>query len=520
MSYNAFGVRVLTVADIERAAPAVQWHLRELAEEWGRVKDAEAWAVPIVREALERVVGKVSAGVLHALGGAAEGLPEEERFQVIVYESKAAADAARASDPLALAWRWPWECDEGATLCRASAFVLEEVERIWPSWDRLGEAREKLTEAGPSAWDDGDDGEPALALRVLTWPVAAKWYRDTRVEALPVETANGISQVTIAKTIWKPDGKVFVVDPESAEHASRDALARMGTVVPAVDGRVDFWCVQEAAGAAFARMAELAGVLSVHLAHTVMRQWRAGVPHPDNVFLPASRDGMTREVGRTVDPEAVREALEWLMDIRVYGWPLVNGFDQLGKHPDRVASKGRSTPYFRVVVGEGLHPWHGVKACLERGFTIPHRMRFLSPVLPLSEVPLFGDSRTHDRQRVAFAYLIGAVMVEHREQYIDVGGIEESLLRSALRQRGGFYVRSHADMPARAIQHYLSTPAQLSLDGNRGPVLQRFSKRLGGKHTSMLKLGPGYSAEEALIEGAAATTKRQRKRAQGRWSGK
>ncbi len=520
------GRRVLTVGEVERLAAAVQWDLGEHPDDWGPVRDgAEAWACDTGSAATLAIVGRMSSGIIEAMGRAVEELDEAERFGLIVYATKAEAEAARRDDTIEAAFRWPWDNEPGAELCRANAAVLEEAARIAPMWDQFGEAREVLkANDGAGAWDDGWDDKgrwrPAPVFRVLVGALAWAWKRRSMVPGLPVNVAAALSvSMTSPATLWTEKGKALNVDPESREMAVKalkrgseiEALLSRGAVVPAIDGRGDWFTLQ--AEGWFAEVVELAGVLASHLAHAAMAQWRAGGDGSDFVFLPASRDGLRRELGRDVMPEKVKDALMWLRDVRVGPHSLVDAWDETWERPGRQRGRGRPSPYFMVKVGLALHPWLGIEACRRRGFEIPANAAFLSPILSARDAPLVGDHRTRDRQRVAFSFLLGAVFVEHREQVLDWGGIEEATLRRALRDRGGLYVRSHSDLPQRVIDKYCEKPEQLSLEGERGPVLRRFEAH--GKR--LLAFADGYAAEARLIIGAGKRTKFQRARqARGR----
>lgn len=511
------GRRVLTAGEVERLAAAVQWDLGEHPDSWGPVRDgAKAWAVNTGSAAIVALVGRMSSGIIEAMGRAVEELDEAERFRFIVYATKAEAEAARRDDTIEAAFRWPWDTEPGAELCRVNAAVLEEAARIAPMWDQLGEARAVLkANDGAGAWDDEDDGRPALSLRVLVGALAWAWKRRSMVPSLPVNLAAALSvSMTSPGTLWTPEGKALNVDPEARDRAVKalkggsgiETFMSRGAVVPAIDGRGDWFTLQ--VEGSFAEVVELAGVLASHLAHAAMAQWRAGGAGSDFVFVPASRDGLRRELGRDVMPEKVKDALMWLREVRVGTHSLVDAWDETLERPGRQRVRGRPSPYFMVKVGLALHPWLGIEACRRHGFEIPANAAFLSPILSARDAPLVGDHRTRDRQRVAFSFLLGAVFVEHREQVLDWGGIEEATLRRALRDRGGLYVRSHSDLPQRVIDKYCEKPEQLSLEGERGPVLRRFEAH--GKR--LLAFADGYAAEARLIIGAGKRTKFQRAR--------
>jgi len=153
----------------------------EGAETWAlpQVKEsAEAWALRQVTEELERIMGLVSEGVLGAVTAAIDGLPEEKRFGLKIYATKEEGDTARAADPVEQAWMWPWDRDEGETLCRASMMVIEAAKRIAPDWDGLGKWLPLLAKhGGLAAWKC--DKEPSVALEILVAAAADVWRRQS-----------------------------------------------------------------------------------------------------------------------------------------------------------------------------------------------------------------------------------------------------------------------------------------------------------------------------------------------------
>jgi hypothetical protein len=497
------GRLVLTAAYAEKVREVVEWSLKHRPEDWwpdggkGKGKDAAkralAWAVPCVEAAVLAVVGRVSAGILERMSAAVDATPEEERFQAVIFDSRADAEAWRAERPWRIAqdtaWDWPWERDEGSDICRASLAVLHEALKLCPNWDSAVEVRHGLAITdGPQAWEDADDGPP-LVLRALVKAGARAFYKLHRQPAVPMTWARGFVKASSLDSRWDP--------------LPDNTLRLRGSprIVAAVDGRGEWFRGREMDGKQGA-VVELAGVIAGFLGLEAHRQWQLGVLRPSEVYIPASRDGLTRVLKRETNPENVLEAIEWLTYIRLDGWALVNGVDELSRLPGTEGLPGRPTPYFRVEVGSPLNPWDGIDAILSKGFTLPDRFRYLSPVFDAAVIPRVGNRRTFDRQRLAGVFGLGAILVEHREDYRAQGGVERGVIQDALERDFAFYRRSQADLTDKVLDAWCAKPGQLKLGGSTGPILETVHR--GGR--TLLRLGPDFRAHEGLITGAADVT--------------
>lgn len=466
---------------------AVARHLEVAPEEWGRANvsgDRSGVAATEVRRAIGRIMARVSSRVYAERDGASG--------PVVVLEPTATG--------------WPWERDEGDTLCRASALLWQEAERLALGWAKRDEWLERLRDRdGFEPWTKEGD-LPALALLILVSAFASRWKREHTVPGLPsgyVSTLLGVSGRTVK---WQrglsPEG-------ESAEKGKGEKGKTLPPSLPrvlvcaATLGPPE-WVDEKVAG-------ELASALAVVLCLEAHRQWQRGDEHPESVILPESRDelGKLMNAGAKIATTDLEEALEWLQGVRIGGWPLVNGFERLDRRQlvtlPSYKGTGRPSRYYRVSVGEGLMPWRGVEACMARGF-LPGAERFLSPILPLSNVPIIGYNATHHRQRVAWSMAVPAEFVKRREQVLDWGGIEPSHLHARFRELG-CYVRTHADLPAKMLAEALKAPAQLTLEGGAGgPWLEQFERN--GK--TLVRLGPDFGDAWRLIQADGELTKRAR----------
>ncbi len=492
------GREVWTPADVPGPIEeAVRWHLEAHPDEWGRANvsgDRAGVAASEVRQALGRIMARVSSRVY---------AEREGTGALVIFEPRDEG--------------WPWgRDDEGDTLCRASVLLWQEAEGlagVARGWTQRDAWLERLRDRdGFEPWTKAGD-LPALALSLLVSAFASRWKREHTVPALPGGYVSALLGASGRTVKWlrgpSPEGESAEKGKGEKGKTLSPSLPR-GVVCAATLGPPE-WVDEQVAG-------ELASALAVVLCLEAHRQWQRGDERPEMVILSESRDGLGKllNAGAKVATEDLIRALEWLQGVRIGGWPLVNGFERLDSRQVKALPNykgtGRPGSFFRVSVGEGLMPWHGVEAWMARGI-LPAAERFLSPILPLSSVPIIGYNATHHRQRVAWSMAVPAEFVKRREQVLDWGGIEPFHLYTRFRELG-CYVRTHADLPAKMLAEGLkppaSTPAQLTLDGStegpRGPWLEQFERN--GK--TLVRLGPDFEDAWRLIQADGELTKQAR----------
>lgn len=273
------------------------------------------------------------------------------------------------------------------------------------------------------------------------------------------------------------------------------------SAVPMVAGAADW-----AAGGNSA--AVLALQIAAWLAFEAHRQMDAGMANPDRVLLPVGKEAFSEATGRIrASRGEIEAALEWLQSVRISGVAaggLIYAWDATREIS---RARGRPTELLVVHVGEMLWPWRGLEWWRQhQHLEIPARLRFLSPLLPVTQAPLVGDKRTRGLQRSVWSLGVGAVLVEHREEYADRGGVEWATLKAGLKQLG-LWERTHNSLAERWMEEACKPPAQLSLAGvaSAAPLL-RFEQ--GGR--TLVRLGPDYADAEELVRGAADRTKAAR----------
>jgi len=496
---HGFPSKTLDARMLEEVGPAVQYVLLNDAAAWGAVtKGAEAWALLRVTGKLERIIGLVLTGVLGTVTAAVDGLSDDARAKAAEENEALQAEWVEEQGPKGLAFAeidaltfadvwiqsvaWPWDRDEGETLCRASMLVIDAAERIAPGWDGLAKWQKHLAEhAGTEAWKC-DNEEPSVALEILVSAAAWEWKRETRFPAVLRGFVGALAAGSDVDAKWK-DGQLRVPIDGGA--------GGVGELVAGVLGPSGWLGRIEAGG--------LAGVLGAWLINEATRQWQTGILKPENVLLPAGRDERAKVTGVHAERSDVDKAFEWLCGVKVDGWSLVDGFEMTTEK-----TGGLNKTFYRVKLGEGLWAWHGVEFYRDRGLTLPSRLQWLSPVLPLNHVPHIGYHPTRNKIRVAVTLGFGAVFIDHRDQCLNWGGIEPETLAKGLEKLFGLYRRQQASLAADLIGACLKVP-ELTLPGLElpsGAVLERF--RRNGKE--LLRLGPSLHGAWRLVIGAAERT--------------
>lgn len=466
---------------------AVRWHLEAHPDEWGRANvsgDRAGVAASEVRQALGRIMARVSSRVY---------AEREGTGALVIFEPRDEG--------------WPWgRDDEGDTLCRASALLWQEAEGlagVARGWTQRDAWLERLRDRdGFEPWTKAGD-LPALALSLLVSAFASKWKREHTVAALPLTQVAALTRA-VGATKW-----ALAKDEETLEDGTKRKREVARPVFQGPDGRPR--TVAAASGPmewiakADTHAITRAGVMASLLAMLTHDAWQRGDAESDMVFIPGSRDGLKAFAGLEWDPDRIEDTLNTLTELWAGGWRLVDGW-QKTKRPPRGGGLGPPTLWYHVEVGQGLHPWRGIKACAKAGVIPAGDM--LTPVLGTlnGKMPLVGDHRTHDLQRVGWSLALPAVFVKHREEVLEQGGLEPGLIQSEW-ERLGCYRRSHADLTAKMMEAGLKAPAQLTLEGGaRGPWLEQFKR--DGK--TLVRLGPDFGDAWRLIQADGELTKQAR----------
>jgi len=484
---HSFFSKILDLRMLEEVGPAVQYVLVNDAAAWGAVTEgAEAWALLRVTGELERIIGLVSSGVLGAMTKAVDGLPEEKRFGLKIYATKEEGDTARAADPVEQAWMWPWDRDEGETLCRASMLVFEAARRIAPGWKGLGEWLAKLAEyAGPKAWKCGK--EPSVALEILVSAAAAAWRRRSEESAahakralvipgVPWAVAGAFGAAGDERSVWNK-GKLRI---------KNDGGIGIGKKVPVVVAPEEWTGHHKASG--------LGGVLAAWAIGECHRRWQMNPLTADHVFLPVGINER-RKAGIAAERKDVEAGLQWLCETWVAGRPLLYGYDVVRLH-----GGGRPAEFYSIEMGPPLAPWRGIEAHEEAGLEMPSWLRWVTPVLPVEWSPaVLRDPRTMNRVRLAYSFGLGMIFTKHRVEYLRHGGIGTELLLNEL-EVFGLYRRSQADLCRKFADECQVKPKEQTLPGFGPPGPTLVSKTKDG--VERIGFGPAFDSWAAVVIGA------------------
>ncbi len=201
----------------EAAEPAVQWCIETYPDAWGRVQTGrETWAVLRLRDALNRVVGRVALAFVDWVDSLGPG----------------AVDTADGWD--------------AASVRRAScAAVMEEAGRIAPRSEEWAKSLKGIAEvAGEDAdlWQPEDE-QPSWGVRILALACAAQWLdSESKRPAL--------TRVVTASMIHVPmRAQLNLFDETLVEDAKKRPVGRIDvSTVPGIDARTALALVHRGIG--------------------------------------------------------------------------------------------------------------------------------------------------------------------------------------------------------------------------------------------------------------------------------
>jgi hypothetical protein len=243
--------------------------------------------------------------------------------------------------------------------------------------------------------------------------------------------------------------------------------------------------------------------LVAYLVREAHQRWQRGEERFDYVPLLMGRDELRRLLGVKEENQEreIQRCLEWLQAFAVGGHRCVAGWSK-EKAP---SGSGGGRPQMRWVVqlGPALAPQGLARVFTEAGMTLPPSLRFYAPVLDPAAAPLAGNRRTHERQRTFYALGLGALLMDHREEYAERGGVQLDAAAWRLElKRQGIYHRSHASLADTIFDALRASPVQEDLlAGAGGAVLVEVTPGSG-----RYRFGPNFTAPHRAVVGAAEVT--------------
>lgn len=472
------------------AEAAVRWSMTTLPARWGPLTTgAETWSVGQVRKALEGVAefcGVVVEGVLSSLLEQVEGLPEGWIMD------PRSADAAKA---------WGWGHDKGSKLCRASGLLLAAVEGIIPGWTDFDASRHALEKAGGAAAWVGEDGEPSLALKVLTSAVAEAWStRSKRLRAMPAPTLHPVAFSAIAAS------RAEMATADVAHVLARAGRSKgigevAGLIVPA-DGLDDITAAKTLS-------------LAASLCRLTHAQWSRWEQDYSRVAVPMSAlqgSGLITDRRDKHGLDSEEQALDLfrsLASARVTG--LGHLIEPESIHVVSEDSGGRPGRFVVARVGDPLCPFGVIDWYKSKGLTMPDGLRYYGAAFDPAWTPLVGNKQTYAIQRAAFATGLGQWLMARREEYADRKGVKLDTLPAVLKGLG-LYIRSHASLVDKFMDALRTPPVQPILEGPRSALLVPIEPG-----SDIYKLGDGHpdyiAAHHMLVDAAGAAQRKKRSKA-------
>jgi len=421
----------------EAAGPAVQWCIEALPGNWGQVqRGREAWAVLRLREALNRVAGRVAMAFVEWVDSASDAM---ESGSIDLAEGWSAPSIRRAS-------------------CVA---VIEEARRIAPKSE---EWKKGLKTIGEEVGEDADlwtieDGQPSWGVRILALACAAQWLDSESKRP-------AVSRVATVSMIHTPmRAQLNLFDGTIVEDAEKRPVGRIEvSALPAYDAQTALALVHRGIGV----LRDVPGQRLVDRA--VTRAWEAKeADEPD--FRRVAWPGGWEAVARDIMPGhndaakmravfAAGAAVQWVAGDG--GW----AGGGLWTYRERRGGNGRGRGEVALVLGDALLP--GFVHTIKGKSLTARENKQLIPIL--EHEPPMGAVRPNEGGAVwQLSRLFVFRSVVHAPDLVREGGI---LLTLEDWQR----LAEEAGLPRKVVKRVLDSwvageeegaPALLKRDGDR-----------------------------------------------------